>query len=82
MANAAFKQPQELTGAEYFAEWVHENGGADTVAPILGYTPGAVRHWCNGNRAISPERAVEFELKTRGRLDRVALIFGTEFLTR
>jgi len=81
MTNAAIKQEFEsLSGAEYFGRWVHDNGGAEAVAPRLGYTPGAVRHWCNGNRAISPERAVEFELKTNGELDRVALIFGTDFL--
>jgi DNA-binding transcriptional regulator YdaS (Cro superfamily) len=81
MTITAIKQETEsLSGAEYFARWVHEKGGAEVVGPMLGYTPGAVRHWCNGNRAISPERAVEFELKTKGELDRVALIFGTDFL--
>ena len=70
------------TGREYFREWVRQNGGADEVAKRLGYTPGAVRHWCNGRREISPERAVDLELKTNGELDRVILIFGTEFLGR
>lgn len=81
MTNAAVEQKTEsLSGAEYFSQWVRFQGGADLVGPRLGYTPGAVRHWCNGSRSISPERAVEFELKTSGKLDRVALIFGTDFL--
>lgn len=71
-------EPDE--GAVYFAEWVKEVGGPESAGPLLGYRPNSIRHWMNGVRQISPERAVELEYATAGRLNRVALIFGPSFL--
>lgn len=86
MTIAAVKQPEPdyMTGPEYLKSWVQDQGGAEEVARKWKgkYTPGAIRHWCNGRRDISPERAVEIEFLTGGELDRVVLIFGTEFLGR
>lgn len=69
----------ERTPAEYFAAWVDEVGGPERAKEILGYTSGAIRHWMHEVRQINPDRAVDLEYKTQGRLDRVSLVFGPGF---